>query len=33
MRMRSKACSERLNVPKRYGLRGHLFTGDKETTD
>lgn len=33
MQKRSKAWSERLNVPKRCGLRGHLFTGDKETTD
>lgn len=33
MRTRSKAWSERLNVPKRCGLRGHLLKGDKETTD
>lgn len=33
MRTWSKAWSERLNVPKRCGLRGHLFTGDKEMTD
>lgn len=33
MRTRSKAWSERLNVPKRRGLRGHLLNGDKETTD
>lgn len=33
MRMWSKALSERLNVSKRHGLRGHLLKGDKETTD
>lgn len=33
MRKRSKAWSERLNVPKRSRTKRSPFEGDKETTD